>query len=183
MPDAVKAILLAANVGRPLSDEHKAKLSAIRKGVPKTEEHKAKIAASKMGHEVSDEVRAKISLAEMGHHHSAKTRKKMSESRRGPDNNFWKGGITSPNTLIRNGTPYSDWRTLVFVRDDYTCQHCGQRGVSLEAHHMDCFADLPEKRLDVNNGVTLCRECHREFHKGYGRLHNRKWQVDEFLGA
>jgi hypothetical protein len=46
---------------------------------------------------------------------------------------------------------------------------------------MDCFADFPEKRMEVDNGITFCFDCHREFHRRYGKLHNRKWQTVEFL--
>jgi len=46
---------------------------------------------------------------------------------------------------------------------------------------MDGFADFPEKRMDMNNGVTLCSNCHDLFHHLYGTQHSRKWQTDEFL--
>jgi 5-methylcytosine-specific restriction endonuclease McrA len=95
----------------------------------------------------------------------------------------WKGGVTSNNHLIRASKNYAAWRTLVFTRDRYCCQKCGKVGGTLSAHHMDCFADFPEKRLDVDNGITLCAPCHRIFHRLYGVKHNRKWQADEFLGG
>jgi 5-methylcytosine-specific restriction endonuclease McrA len=54
----------------------------------------------------------------------------------------------------------------VFERDNFTCQLCNSRGVYLEAHHIKFWANYPELRFNLNNGVTLCRPCHMEYHKG-----------------
>ena len=66
---------------------------------------------------------------------------------------------------IRNCQEYREWRTAVFERDGYTCQNCGQKGGKLNAHHMKPFALYPELRLDVDNGITLCKECHAMAHR------------------
>ena len=66
---------------------------------------------------------------------------------------------------IRNSKEYADWRNAVFERDDYICQKCGQRGGELNAHHIKLYADYPDLRLDLNNGITFCKECHIEEHK------------------
>ena len=65
---------------------------------------------------------------------------------------------------IRNSKEYSCWRKQVFERDEYTCQICGKRGGKLNAHHKVRFADCPEKRLDIDNGITLCESCHKQVH-------------------
>lgn len=72
------------------------------------------------------------------------------------------------------------WRLFVFSRDDYTCQVCGERGGDLEAHHLESYADNKKARLDPENGVTLCKKCHREFHKTNGYGHNTKSQYEEW---
>ncbi len=71
-------------------------------------------------------------------------------------------GITPANERVRKSAAYRAWRTLVFDRDNYTCQFCGKRGVKLHADHIKQFAYHPELRLDVSNGRTLCLECHRK---------------------
>lgn len=67
---------------------------------------------------------------------------------------------------IRRSTEYKEWRKAVFARDDYTCQHCGARGVKINAHHIKPFAWYPDLRTDVNNGITLCVKCHKAVHHG-----------------
>lgn len=60
---------------------------------------------------------------------------------------------------------YKEWRTKVFMRDKFTCVICGKTGGELEAHHIYTFADHPDLRLDIKNGVTLCKTCHKKVHK------------------
>ena len=60
---------------------------------------------------------------------------------------------------------YNDWRKAVYDRDGYTCQCCGKVGGRLNAHHIKSFAEYPELRFDVDNGITLCDRCHRNIHK------------------
>ena len=56
----------------------------------------------------------------------------------------------------------------IFARDDYTCLACGERGGSLAAHHIEPWALNRELRYDPANLITLCKECHNQFHAIYG---------------
>lgn len=73
------------------------------------------------------------------------------------------------------------WRLFVFSRDDFTCQVCGERGGDLEAHHLESYADNVAARMDPDNGVTLCKACHRAFHKANGYGGNTKFQYEEWI--
>ena len=56
---------------------------------------------------------------------------------------------------------YKNWRESVFKRDNYTCTWCDQKRGYLEADHIKPFAYFPKLRFEINNGRTLCRECHK----------------------
>lgn len=64
----------------------------------------------------------------------------------------------------RSSPDYLKWRLAVLKRDNRTCQDCGEKKI-LVAHHIKRYKDYKELRLDVNNGRTLCRQCHWEAHK------------------
>lgn len=70
---------------------------------------------------------------------------------------------------------------LVYERDHYTCVKCKIKGGYLNAHHLDGYHWCVEKRDDINNGVTLCKKCHREFHSIYTTKNNTKEQFQEYM--
>ena len=53
-------------------------------------------------------------------------------------------------------------------RDGLTCIVCGATCCMLHVHHLESWAGAPELRFDPRNLVTLCRECHEQFHAAYG---------------
>lgn len=91
--------------------------------------------------------------------------------RKGANHPNWKGGVTPENQKVRNSKEMKAWKRAVFQRDGYSCQICGQIGGELQAHHIKPFAKFPELRFDVNNGITLCKECHKEVHRNAEQDH------------
>ena len=75
----------------------------------------------------------------------------------------WKGGFTPINK--RNSQEYKKWRKDILERDYFTCQNCGSKNKKLEVHHIKRFSKFEESRYDVDNGITLCKDCHKETEK------------------
>ena len=88
----------------------------------------------------------------------------LSDLMSGDGSPFWRGGKMRERNEVRKLPEYKQWRKAVFARDDWTCQECGIKNVYLHAHHVFSFADFPELRLEVWNGVTLCEACHQLAH-------------------
>lgn len=63
---------------------------------------------------------------------------------------------------IRQSFQWKDWRGAIFKRDNWTCKECGVKGVYLEPHHIIPLRSDVNKLFDINNGITLCRPCHRK---------------------
>jgi len=89
----------------------------------------------------------------------------MSEARKGEKHWNWQGGKSRDKRSLGNPI-YAEWRTLVFERDNYTCVECGIRSgngkrVTLNADHIKPWAHYPDLRFDLDNGRTLCIECHK----------------------
>lgn len=57
---------------------------------------------------------------------------------------------------------YKNWRRCVFERDNFTCVICSKKGSKLNADHIQSWSLFPLLRYDVNNGRTLCVDCHRK---------------------
>lgn len=102
---------------------------------------------------------------------------------RGENSPSWNPNITQEEReKMRHYDEYNDWRKKIFARDNYTCQCCGDNnGGNLRAHHYLNYSEHPSLRTDINNGITLCKECHKEFHDTYGYKNNNIQQFKEFL--
>ena len=118
----------------------------------------------------SSQLQKKIaSKTHKGRKITEETRKKMSNAKKGKNSPFWKGGITPIHKKIKASIEYKLWRESVFERDNYTCRWCGIRAelglgrrVEIQAHHIKPFSLFPELRFAIDNGRTLCVECHRK---------------------
>lgn len=95
----------------------------------------------------------------------------------------WKGGVVPWNQRYRAIPEYREWREAVLERDNHSCQLCGDASSTLAAHHLESYASAPILRLDVGNGITLCKACHWDFHAKYGKRNNTKQQFVEYATA
>jgi len=82
---------------------------------------------------------------------------------KGLDHPNWKGDKARRRSRSND---HDIWRRLVLERDKATCQKCGKKDGTLHAHHILPFETHPDKRTDLDNGITLCEKCHWKEH-GY----------------
>ncbi len=164
--------------GKGHSDKSKQKMSETRKGKryfiatefkkgihPKTE--------IKKGQHLSPKTQFKKG-------HTPWSKGKHPEYLQGRNHPAWKGG---KGLHIYGFIQYKVWRSKVFERDNWTCQTCYKRGCYLEAHHIKRSVVIIDqynlktsrdaikcKELwDINNGVTLCEDCHNLTKRGRKR--------------
>ena len=56
---------------------------------------------------------------------------------------------------------YKDWRLAVYKRDKFRCQMPGCKSKSrIQAHHIRKWSTASALRYELDNGITLCRNCH-----------------------
>jgi hypothetical protein len=114
----------------------------------------------------------------LGKHHSEQSKRKMSLARIGD------GEPGSFSRQIRQLGVYRFWSKSVRERDNYTCQDpdCNHTCMIMDAHHMKPMRVILREFAirtieaakgcmalwDVNNGKTLCDECHLKYESLYG---------------
>lgn len=151
--------------GQKLSIESRTKISEANKNKSSSPlwVNWLKAQNARKGIKLSKEHRQKLSLAHTGN--------------TGDKSGNWRGGVTSLNHLIRGCLKSDSWRVSIFERDDFTCQMpgCNIRGGYLEANHIVLFSRIIKSNnikcledalrcqelWNINNGITLCQECHR----------------------
>jgi len=120
----------------------------------------------------------------IGYKHSTETKKKIGKSNsiskkgckswnKGLKSSYcgekhwnWKGGISPEEASLRLSSEYKIWKLSVYKRDKGICQICGIRcnNDNIIAHHIKSFINFPKLRIDIDNGITLCRSCHMKLH-------------------
>lgn len=89
----------------------------------------------------------------------------------GDGNPSWKEGRTKESSAWRRRYRRKMWnitRERILKRDNYTCQHCGQKNIILNIHHITKSNIKPELFYEDDNLITLCVDCHSSTHLGKG---------------
>lgn len=191
--EETKTKISKANIGKIIPIEIRIKMGKARMGKKHTEKTKKKLSLMKIGDKnpmKRKDVSLKVSKAQKELHKEGKGggfkkghkpinggnkgkhwkvseqgRINISNGHKGEKSILWQGGLTKKNKSIRNGIKYKLWREKVFKRDNWTCQKCKIRGSkTLQAHHIKSFSKYPNLRFDIDNGITLCYNCHIKSH-------------------
>ena len=84
---------------------------------------------------------------------------------KGEKSHAWNPNLTDQDRVSeRNILKWRDVKSFVKKRDSFTCLICGEHSGFLHAHHLLSWKIYPDKRLDSNNCITLCIQCHRDVH-------------------
>ena len=107
-----------------------------------------------------------------------KCMKCWSEGNRGENNPMWNSELSDDERYRRRRFfEYNEWVVSVHSKCDYTCFICEVRGAPiLHAHHIVPYSKDEGLRTDLENGVTLCKECHIKYHREYS-LTEVNWET------
>ena len=94
--------------------------------------------------------------------------KKHHKDRRGTNHWAWIPDLDPQLRIDRRWDENNkNWRREVYERDGFKCVLC-ESNKNIEAHHLASFTRFPDLRYEIDNGVTLCRAHHKEFHSSFG---------------
>ncbi len=82
---------------------------------------------------------------------------------------------------IRTTSEYAITKLNVHERDKYTCVSCGKKIYDPVFHHLYSVNTHKELACKIDNGVTLCKKCHKNFHNIYGYGNNTPAQFIDFI--
>lgn len=88
---------------------------------------------------------------------------RISKPKRGRIPWNYAGGTDKIAEKFRHSWQYTHWRNFILKRDECTCQICGKQSDKfMHVNHIKKFSEYPELRLDKNNGIVLCADCHKD---------------------
>jgi hypothetical protein len=139
-----------------------------KKCVEQTKEYKEKISKANTGKIFSEEHKRNISKSKIG-------------KNTGKNNPFYNHSLTEKERMLqhdrRSLDGYSTWKSLVKFFDNYKCRKCGSTK-HICCHHINNYSNFKDQRIDTNNGVTLCKNCHKQIHKMFGAKTTEKHYND-----
>ncbi len=128
--------------------------SSFPKGqIPWNKGLKQRTSATRIYLPLTEEIKKKISISKTGIPRKEESNKKTLKT--------W---LLKGFTFDRRSRTYQKWRKSVLERDKFKCQKC-ENIENLHVHHIIPWKSSVEKRMDIDNGQTLCRACHLSLEK------------------
>lgn len=106
-----------------------------------------------------------------GKKHSEDVKKQISERSKqnvGEKNGNWKGGKAPPRKpKDLKLYQFKPLRNFALNRDKYLCHYCKTKKQHMHVHHIIPYWACNDAYLDIENLITVCKECHHsKAHKG-----------------
>lgn len=142
------------------------------------------------GKQHSDDTKRRMSLSRVGKKQSKETiEKRVNSLKERNKNREIKGLCKCIKWHLHSNV---NWYRRVYERDGFKCVKCGGNKPKLDAHHIFPLSQLVKKLtegksfvsdkekydwliqqpeildLELTNGITLCRVCHKKEHKNWG---------------
>lgn len=156
--------------GTKLSEEHKRKIGDANRG---EKNGMYSVPSPMLGRHQSEEAKHRLSLQRKGVPTGRTGEKSPMYGRRGDRAPNWKGGLTSEKQLFYSSLEWKHLREEMYERDGGTCQLCNKALGKTGYHvHHKVSIDVKRLRLDPDNCVLLCEECHTLVHKHKSNNHS-----------
>ena len=186
------------NIGRQFTEEHRRNIGLAQKGQPSrrlgtkhTKESKEKMRETALlnGNKPPSRKGIKFTEEQKEYLKQNATRFWLGKKRpeiSGENCHLWRGGATPLYHQIRHCFEYRLWHSDILRRDDFICHDCNIRGGKLSVDHIKPLALIVQENSiktfeeakncdeiwNINNGRTLCWECHRKTETFGGRTLN-----------
>lgn len=99
----------------------------------------------------------------------------------GENNPRWNPNIDHDKTERMNSPEYREFNKIVRAKCNHQCFCCKEKlSGNGDVHHLNSHDWDVENRLNPNNAVLLCDNCHKKFHSIYGYGNNTKEQFLEW---
>ena len=132
-----------------------------------TKKARENISNALTGRKLSEEHKKNIKEARKKLFQENKLKITGSASKKGKEHYNYIDGRSKLVSPARYGDDWEAIRSLVYLRDNFTCQECGitskENKRALDVHHKISF--LISFDNSISNLVTLCRKCHMSIEK------------------
>lgn len=97
----------------------------------------------------------------------------------GENSKWFDPTLSSDDRALFRGAEHNKWARRVKRRDNFRCQICDSEK-NLVAHHLNSYKEDEEMRFLEENGITLCRDCHIDFHINFMGGYKIPCTVEDF---
>lgn len=115
------------------------------------------------GSKHTEETKQKIIEYNTGRKRTPESIEKFVKKISGKKHYKWIKDRTKISSRDRNNKSKT-WAKQIKKKYNYICCICHKKGGELNSHHIKSWKEYPDVRYNLDNGITLCTDCHRWVH-------------------